>query len=154
MGVKEACSMDIESNVIIQTYELADLINQSEEMQNYKKYQKLLDQDEQVMELKKRLNKAKILFDEAQRFGHFHPNYHEAKEKVEKLVIELDELPVVKSFKQAEQEMDDLLYLISKTIAHSISSSILVPKEDGLTGSSSCGVGSCNSCGISNSCAI
>ena len=146
--------MDIESNVIIQTYELADLINQSEEMQNYKKYQELLDQDEQVMELKKSLNKAKILFDEARRFGHFHPNYHEAKEKVEKLVIELDQLPAVQSFKQAEQELDDLLYLISKTIAHSISPSILVPKEDGVAGGSSCGVGSCNSCGISNSCAI
>ncbi len=146
--------MDIESTIIHQTYELADLINQSEEMEIYKKYQKLLDQDTQVMELKKNLNKAKILFDEAQRFGHFHPNYHEAKEKVEKVITELDQLPVVMNFKQAEEELDSLLYLVSKTIAHSVSPSILVPKDDGISSGSSCGVGSCNSCGISSSCAI
>ena len=147
--------MNIDSDILLQSYELADTINSSEELKLYKEYLELLDKDQEVLRLKKQLNKDQVLFEEAQRFGHFHPNYHEAKEKVEKTLNELEEKEVVKKFKQAETELDNLLYQVSKTIAQAVSKSIIVSKNDELLDSgASCGVGSCGSCGISGSCSI
>ncbi|GBF12555.1 YlbF family regulator [Tepidibacillus sp. HK-1] len=146
--------MNLDTDVILQTYDLADMINRSKEVMEYLQYKQALEKDPEVIALKKKLQKEKESFAEVQRFGRFHPSYHEVKQRIDQVLTELDQLETVKQFKKAEENLDQLFYLISRTIAHSISKSIKVPRNgDALLGGS-CSTGSCSSCGLSGVCAI
>jgi len=146
--------MDIDTDIILQTYDLADMINQSEEVMEYQKYKIAMDNDPEVIQLKKRLAKEKDQFEEVQRFGHFHPSYHEVKDRVDLTLAAVANNETVKKYKQAEENLEELLYMVSETIAHSVSKSIKVPGKLDLGGSSSCSTGGCSSCSLGNSCAI
>ena len=148
--------MYIDSEVLIETYELVDLIIQSEAMENYLSYKEALNQDAEVQELKKQLAKAKVAYEEVNRFGQYHPDYHQAKEKVDQILSDLDRNETIKKYKEAERALDKLLYQVAETLAHSISPSILVPRNDSLMkdDSLSCTTGGCGTCSLGNSCAI
>ncbi|MDF2963146.1 MAG: hypothetical protein K0S39_4881, partial [Paenibacillus sp.] len=116
------------------------------ETSDYLYWKQRKDEDPQVKELVKLFNKKKELFEECQRFGHFHPDYHAALEQVKAIQEQLDNLESVKYFKQAEQRLDDLLFTVSQMIAHSVSDSIKVPSNEMQTGGS-CSSGSCSTGG-------
>lgn len=94
-----------------------------------------------------KLNSKKELFEETQRFGHFHPNFHEAKEQVEAVQREMEQIEAVWRFKDAENNLDQMLYEMSELIAHSVSESIKVPSNNPLPKGGGCGSG--GSCGCS-----
>jgi cell fate (sporulation/competence/biofilm development) regulator YlbF (YheA/YmcA/DUF963 family) len=106
-------------------------------------------EDEAVKQLMKQFDKAKELFVECERFGRFHPNYHEAKDRVKLAERQLDELECVRRFKQAEQVVDTMLHEVSRTIAEAVSDTIKVPGNErggggcGSGGSCGCGSGGC-----------
>lgn len=95
----------------------------------------------------RQFDKKKELFEECQRFGHFHPDYHAALGQVQEIQNQLDSLESVRRFKLAEERLDNLLYSISQTIAHSVSDTIKVPSNDPLTSGGSCSTGSCSTGG-------
>lgn len=146
--------MNIDSEILLQTYDLLDMINNSDELMTYFKYKGLVDEDEELKNLRKELRKANELYEETQRFGHFHPNYDDAKERIDKILIEINKNPNYNHYKKAEDELNDLFYLISNTLASSISTSIKVPKYNDLITGDSCSTGNCSSCGIKGSCSI
>jgi cell fate (sporulation/competence/biofilm development) regulator YlbF (YheA/YmcA/DUF963 family) len=133
------------SDLMLYAYAIGDSILSSSEVHDYLFWKKEAEQDKQAIALSKLLTKKKELWDECQRFGRFHPDYHSAKEAAEQVERQLDELEVVRRFKLAEQQLDDLLYTVSETIAHSVSDTIKVPSNNPLP-SSGCG-GNCSSCG-------
>lgn len=146
--------MNIDNEIMLHTYDLIDMINSSDEIKEYIKYKQALEKDDKVNSLKKRLAKEKLQFEEAERFGHFHPNYHQEKEKIDKSLVELDKIELVKEYKNAEEKLDELLYLVSNTLAQSISTSIKVPKNDTLDEGSACSTQGCSSCSSKKSCSI
>lgn len=138
------------ASLLLKAYDLGDTILASEPVSNYLYWKSQVAANSNVIALQREFDKAKELFDECQRFGRFHPNYHEAKDKVKEVERKLDEIPAVAKFKQYEQELDELLHEVSLVIARSVSETIKVPSNEksagggcGNGGSCSCGSGGC-----------
>lgn len=135
------------AELLTYAYELGDMINESAAVSNYLFWKQQVANDSEIQQLVKKLENVKELFEETQRFGHFHPNYHEAKDRVHEVEKELEQFEAVRNFKLAEQELDDILHVMSETIAYSVSDSIKVPSNDLDSHSGGCGGGGKCSCG-------
>lgn len=145
MSVTEVNTVDMAA-LLINAYELGDMINKSAAVSDYLYWKRRVDEDEDVQALVRKLEAKKELFEETQRFGHFHPNYHEAKDRVAEVEKELEQFEAVRRFKAAEKELDDILHQMSETIAYAVSETIKVPSNDP-NPSGGCGSGGKCSCG-------
>jgi cell fate (sporulation/competence/biofilm development) regulator YlbF (YheA/YmcA/DUF963 family) len=133
------------SQVILHAYEVADMILDSKEIHDYLESKKIYENDSEAKRLIRGLERKKELFEETERFGHFHPNYHEAKDAVKAFELEMEGNPAIANFKKAEERLDRLLYNVSKAIAHSVSDTIKVPSNNPLPEKS--GSGCSGGCG-------
>ncbi|WP_438446736.1 YlbF family regulator [Gorillibacterium sp. sgz5001074] len=140
MSVMERTALDM-SALLLGAYELGDMILASGEAADYLQWKKAMAEDPAAQELIRKLQKQKDLFEECQRFGHFHPEYHKAMDAVRAVQEELDGVESVRRFKEAEERLDDLLYEVSETIARSVSDSIKVPTNKLLPESGGCSSG-------------
>ncbi|AIQ12655.1 YlbF family regulator [Paenibacillus durus] len=145
MSVAEYNTVDM-AEVLTNAYELGDMINQSAEVADYLYWKERVAANSDIQNLIRKLGTKKELFEETQRFGHFHPNYHTAKEEVAAVEAELDLFEEVARFKLAEKALDDMLHSMSETIAFAVSDSIKVPGNDPLP-KGGCGSGGKCSCG-------
>ncbi|WP_261800041.1 YlbF family regulator [Paenibacillus sp. PAMC21692] len=134
------------ASLLLSAYELGDWINQSAEVAEYTYWKTAVSQNEEAALRQREFGKAKELFAECQRFGRFHPDYHEAKDKMKAAEKRLDEVECVKRFKLAEQAVDEMLHEVAVIIAESVSDTIKVPSNEKGSGSGCGGGGSC-SCG-------
>ncbi len=148
MSVMEKTALDMAA-VLMKAYHLGDMINGSAEIADYLYWKDFLDQDPEVKDLVAKLERKKELFDECQRFGHFHPDYHRALDEVKEIELQLEKIESVAQFKAAETRLDELLYEISTTIAYAVSDTIKVPSNNPLPSEGGCSTGgSCSgSCG-------
>jgi cell fate (sporulation/competence/biofilm development) regulator YlbF (YheA/YmcA/DUF963 family) len=128
VGVAEKQTLDM-SAILLLAYELSDMIKHSAAVAEYLYWKQEMERDESARQAIARFRRAKEKFEEAERFGHFHPNYHEALEQAKQAQRELENIEAVRNFKRCEEELDDLLYEVSRTIAHSVSESIKVPSD-------------------------
>ncbi|MBP1156112.1 MULTISPECIES: YlbF family regulator [unclassified Paenibacillus] len=140
MAVMESQTIDM-SAILLGAYELADMIKLSAETADYLYWKQLVEENEEVGRLTKEFAKQKERFEECERFGHYHPNYHEALEQVKKAQEQLDALELVRRFKEAESQLDELLYEVSQMVAHSVSDTIKVPSNDPLASGGGCSSG-------------
>ncbi|MEO3947553.1 YlbF family regulator [Gorillibacterium sp. CAU 1737] len=136
------------SDLLVRAYELGDMINSSAEMADYLYWKEQMGRDDRAHQAIQAFQRKKDLFEECTRFGHFHPNYHEALTEAEKAREELDAVESIRSFRRAESELDELLYAVAELVARSVSESVKVPKngEDAGGGCSSGGCSSGGSC--------
>jgi cell fate (sporulation/competence/biofilm development) regulator YlbF (YheA/YmcA/DUF963 family) len=148
MAVMEAQALDM-SAILLQAYELGDWINASLEVSEYLQSKYEMENDPEVKEIIRLFNIKKQLFEECERFGHFHPDYHSAMEQVQAIQQKLEQNAVWSRFNQAEHQMDDLLYTVSKTIAHSVSMTIKVPSNV-MQPDNGCSSGGCSTGGGCN----
>lgn len=139
-------SLDM-GQLLLRAYDIGDLVKQSAEVAEYSYWKSVVDANEQVRELVKKFEKAKELFVECERFGRFHPDYNSAKDKVQDVQRELNEIECVSRFKTAELAVDDLLHAIAAEIAGAVSETIKVPSNDPLPKGGGCGSGGSCSCG-------
>lgn len=145
MSILEATALDM-SAIILQAYELGDSINDSSDVADFLYWKNLFETDLEVKQLLVALAKKKELFEECQRFGHFHPDYHSALGQLEHFQQQMDQNEIVRRYKLAEENLDDLLYNVSRTIAYAVSESIKVPGNNPLEGSD-CSTGGCSTGG-------
>lgn len=149
MSVLERQALDF-SLLLIKAAELGDALMRSVEVANYLYWKDRMDSDPEALAMKRKLARAKERFEECERFGHFHPNYHEALDEVRNVEAESEQVEAIREFKRAEKALDELLYDISVTIAHAVSESVKVPGNDPLPvgcGTGGCGSGGNCSCG-------
>ena len=141
-------SLDMAS-LLLCAYELGDSINRSVEIADYLYWKDIVEKDEEVKAAQRRFFRAKELFEETQRFGRYHPDYHSARKKVKEIEKELAAIECVSKFKAAEQAVDMMLHDVALLIAQSVSDTIKVPGNEkalggcGNGGSCSCGSGGC-----------
>jgi cell fate (sporulation/competence/biofilm development) regulator YlbF (YheA/YmcA/DUF963 family) len=128
MALMEARALDM-STILLQAYELGDWINGSVEVAEYLESKHAMEHDAGVKEIMRLFEKKKRLFEECERFGHFHPDYHSAMEQLKTVQQQMEQNQVWSRFNLAEHQLDDLLYTVSKTIAHSVSMTIKVPSN-------------------------
>lgn len=146
MSATETRTVDM-AEVLLCAYDLGDMVNNSIEVANYLYWKERMQQHPDVQRLIIKLNSKKELFEETQRFGHFHPNYHAAREEVEAVQEEMQQIEAVRRFTEAESSLDRMLYEMSETIAHSVSQTIKVPSNDPLPKGGGCGSGGSCGCG-------
>lgn len=142
----EMTGLDI-SQVMLMAYELGDMINHSREAAEYLHWKKVVESSADIQEVVRLLARKKEAFADCERFGHFHPDYHRALDEVKEVEQQLDQFEAVRQYKKAEQELDDLLYEMSRTIAHAVSESIKVPSNNPLPVQGGCGSGGPCRCG-------
>lgn len=138
------------TDMVMQAYELSDMIKRSDVMARYLQWKRAMEQDPRTIELMKEFRVKKERFEECQRFGHFHPDYHEAMNEVYKVQEKLDEIDCVKQYKAAEKELDEILHKVAETLARAVSEEIKVPSNDPLPAAGGCGSGGCGSGGSCN----
>lgn len=63
------------STILLEAYQLADEINESQEVKEYLKAKENLDNDPEAQKMIQEFYKANDRFEEAKRFGNFHPDY-------------------------------------------------------------------------------
>jgi len=134
---------DVDMNILLtQAYQLADMVNHSVQVATYMYWKQHLETHEEVQQLIHDFLNKKECLQEAERFGHFHPNYHDIKNEIRAVQKKLDAIDAVYHFKQAEEALDLLLYQLSIKIAHAVSVTIKVPSNRPQLGG--CGGGTCS----------
>ncbi|MDF2721919.1 MAG: regulator [Paenibacillus sp.] len=150
MVMTETHTLDM-SHLLLQAYDIGDMINNSAEVADYIRWKNAMESDADTKAAAALFAKAKHKFEDCERFGHFHPDYHAALGEVNKALERLDGIEAVRRFKEAEASLDDLLFRVSETIAHAVSEQIKVPSNNPLPTGGSCGAGGCSggcsSCG-------
>lgn len=146
MSVTELKTVDM-AELLTYAYELGDMINNSLAVSDYLYWKRRVEEDAEIQVFVRKLAAQKELFEETERFGHFHPNYHEAKDKVAEVEKELERFEAVRNFKAAEKELDEILHQMSETIAFAVSETIKVPSNDPNPTGGGCGSGGKCSCG-------
>ncbi|WEG15007.1 YlbF family regulator [Pullulanibacillus sp. KACC 23026] len=106
------------------------MLRQSEPFERYKESKKRLEQDQQAISLLRRFVKLRERYDEVQRFGKYHPDYHEVIQEMMEVKRDVDLNDIIAEYKQAEAELESLLNDISLSIAGAVSPSIKVPTGD------------------------
>lgn len=135
------------TELITRAYALGDMIKQSDLVDKYLYWKQQVASDEEVKRISARLSQAKEKYAECERFGRFHPDYHEALNQMYAVQEELNQIAAVQHFKAAERELDELLHEIACMIARSVSESVKVPDLDPNARSGGCGSGGRCSCG-------
>ncbi|SMG14554.1 Cell fate regulator YlbF, YheA/YmcA/DUF963 family (controls sporulation, competence, biofilm development) [Paenibacillus aquistagni] len=136
--------------LLTHAYELGDMIKDSAEVANYLYWKVRVESHQEAQQMIKEFARKKEAFSETERFGHFHPDYHKAKAEMEETELRLNAIEAVRSFKEAEDQLDQMLYELSSSIAHAVSDTIKVPSNALKPSGGGCGngcSGGCASCG-------
>lgn len=130
--------------------ELSAMILSSEQAQKLRNAYEDVYSDENLVHQIYAFNRMKEQYEDVQRFGKYHPDYHTIMKQIrqQKRSLDLDER--VANLKLAENDFQDLLDEISLIIGKSVSEAVKVPVSNPFfaTSSSSCGTG----CGSGGSC--
>ncbi|GAB7386766.1 regulatory iron-sulfur-containing complex subunit RicF [Bacillaceae bacterium] len=135
------------AQVLGTAYEVADFINRSQVMADYLARKREMHSDADACRLIRDFQRVKEAYEEAQRFGKYHPDYRRIMKEVRVRKREMDLHPSIANYKRAEKRLEELLYHVAKTIAHSVSETIKVPSDNPLLGGFGCGSGGCGSGG-------
>ena len=129
--------------------ELSAMILSSQEAQNLRQTTKAVYEDAELSAKIKAFQRLKDQYEDVQRFGKYHPDYHTIMKDIRTEKRQLDMNEKIATLKLAENEYQDLLDEISLIIGHSVSETVKVPVSNPFyaTGSS-CGSG----CGTGGGC--
>lgn len=110
--------------IITKARELAHLIANTEEVDFYKRAEAQINENQKVRE---KIASLKSLQTQAVNFQHYEKEraLKNIEKKIDQVTAEIDEIPLVQEFKQSQVEVNDLLQLVSNTIANSVTDEII-----------------------------
>jgi cell fate (sporulation/competence/biofilm development) regulator YlbF (YheA/YmcA/DUF963 family) len=131
--------------------ELSAMILSSQAAQNLRQATKAVYEDAELSAKIKAFQRLKDQYEDVQRFGKYHPDYHTIMKDIRTAKRQLDMDEKIATLKLAENDYQDLLDEISLLIGHSVSEAVKVPVSNPFfaTGSacgSGCGTGGGCSC--------
>ena len=129
--------------------ELSAMVLSSEQAQNLRNAYHEVYSDEKLVQQIHAFTRMKEQYEDVQRFGKYHPDYHIIMKKIREQKRNLDLDQRIANLKFAENEFQDLLDEISLVVGKSVSEAVKVPVSNPFfsTGSS-CGTG----CGTGGGC--
>jgi cell fate (sporulation/competence/biofilm development) regulator YmcA (YheA/YmcA/DUF963 family) len=113
----------VRADILAKTHELANIIMTSREIEFYRQAEQKVNDNEHVQELISLIKKRQK---EAVAFESFQNKkmVEKIEGEISSLQDELDSIPVVNEFQQAQKDINDLLQLIMKVISDSVSEKI------------------------------
>lgn len=133
--------------VLTESEQLSKMILQTEIADTYRRLYDKLKTDPRTQEKITSFVRMKILYDEVQRFGRYHPDYSRVMKETRKLKRDMDMDENVARFRQAENELQQLLDEISIIIGKSVSEHIKVPTGNPFFDTASSCSGGCSTGG-------
>ena len=110
--------------LIEKSHEIAHMIANTEEVEFFKKAEAQINENQLVRE---RIASLKTLQKQAVNFQHLGKEkaLKMIERKIEKIEEEIDAIPVVQQFKESQGDVNDLLQLVSNTIANNVTNEII-----------------------------
>lgn len=139
-----------QADVLDRAQNLSEYILQSSLVEQYLDTREKMYQDPSAKEAIAFFNGLKEKYEEVQRFGKYHPDFKQVTRQVREAKKQLENIPTVSAFKKAEEELDEVLYLVGRIVANAVSEKIKVLSNNPLAAmGSGCGSGGCGSGGCS-----
>ncbi|WP_096435326.1 RicAFT regulatory complex protein RicA family protein [Alteribacter populi] len=110
--------------VVTKAKELAKIIAETEEVDFFKRAESQINENLRIQEI---IGQIKSLQKEAVNLKHYNKTegLKEVEAKIDALQDELDEIPIVREFKQSQTEVNGLLQLVSTTISNNVTDEII-----------------------------
>lgn len=133
--------------IIDRSEALGKMILQSDVMKAYRNARNELEQNKESQRLIKAFADIKDHYEDVQRFGTYHPDYHEIMRSVRRVKRNMDMNHQVAKFKVAERNLQRLLDEVCQYIASHVSVQIKAPKDGAALTDGGCSSGGCGSGG-------
>lgn len=129
--------------------ELSKMILSSEQAQNLRDSYEAVYSNEALVAQINDFGRLKEQYEDVQRFGKYHPDYHSIMKKIREQKRKIDLNEFVARLKLAENDYQDLLDEVSLLMSRSVSEAIKVPLSNPFFASDSggCSTGSCGTGG-------
>ncbi|MDG5789028.1 RicAFT regulatory complex protein RicA family protein [Evansella sp. AB-P1] len=117
-------NMYTKQQIVDKAKELAKMIAETEEVDFFKRAELQINTHLRVQEI---IGQMKSLQKEAVNLQHYekHEGLKAVEEKIDALQDELDEIPLVREFKQSQTDVNQLLQLVSTTISNNVTNEII-----------------------------
>ncbi|MCU9611983.1 RicAFT regulatory complex protein RicA family protein [Caldibacillus lycopersici] len=111
-------------DIITKARELAKMIADTEEVEYFKKAEAKINENQKVRE---KIASLKSLQKQAVNFQNYGKTnaLKQVEAKLEAIEKEIDELPIVQDFKESQYEVNELLQIVSNTIANKVTDEII-----------------------------
>ncbi|WP_243386946.1 RicAFT regulatory complex protein RicA family protein [Bacillus kexueae] len=111
-------------DILKKAEELAQMISETEQVEFFKKAEAQINENQKVREM---IASVKSLQKQAVNFQHYgkHEALKQVEEKIDRLLEELDEIPIVQQFKESQVEVNDILQLVANTISNHVTDEII-----------------------------
>ncbi|KGR83992.1 YlbF family regulator [Lysinibacillus odysseyi] len=134
--------------ILDEAEQLSEMILSSEPAQNLRIAYEAVYEDAALSDQIKAFSRLKEHYEDVQRFGKYHPDYHTIMKKIREQKRALDLNEKVAALKVAENEYQDLLDEVSLMIGKSVSEAVKVPVSNPFFSTASgCSTGGCGSGG-------
>ncbi|MGY3717425.1 RicAFT regulatory complex protein RicA family protein [Sutcliffiella cohnii] len=110
--------------IIAKARELATMISETEEVEFFTKAEEKINENQKVKEM---IASVKSLQKQAVNFQHYGKEsaLEKTEAKLDNLLQEIDEIPIVQDFKESQKEVNDLLQLVASTITKTVTDEII-----------------------------
>lgn len=110
--------------IIDKAKEIAQMIATTNEVDFFKQAEEKINKNEKVQKL---IAQIKIFQKESVNLQHFqkHEALKENEAKINELMAELDGIPIVQEFKQSQEDVNDMLQLITTTMSNKVTDEII-----------------------------
>jgi len=111
-------------DVISRAEELAKMMADTPEIDQFKKVEAKLNENQKVQEL---INRIKSLQKNAVNFQYYEKTeaLKKVEQEIDRLQGELDEIPVVQEFKSTQGDVNEFLQMVSNSIANEVTNEII-----------------------------
>lgn len=111
-------------NVLAEAKRLAEMLSSTDEIERFKQVEAKLNENQKVQRL---IQKIKTLQKQAVNFQAYGKQeaLKKVDEEIERLQNEIDEIPVVQEFKETQIVVNDVLQLVSGTIAREVTNRVI-----------------------------
>ncbi|WP_243289805.1 RicAFT regulatory complex protein RicA family protein [Bacillus sp. FJAT-47783] len=111
-------------DILEKAKELAQMISETEQVDFFKQAEAQINENQKVREM---MASIKSLQKQAVNFQHYgkHEALKQVEEKIDRLMEELDSIPIVQQFKESQLEVNDILQLVANTISNHVTNEII-----------------------------
>ncbi|MBL0386776.1 YlbF family regulator [Tumebacillus sp. ITR2] len=144
-------TVDQRMTILDKAQQLAGLLAQSEEMQRFRQAENKINRHADAQALMFVVRAKRNAYSQTSlRHGYEHPATEKAKAEYDDVLNRIAQIPLIDEYKEAQDEVNDIVQGVLQTIVNTLSSDVPVEKSED-PGESSSG-GGCGSCGSAGGC--